>query len=326
LRQVSGCLFGLQKKKCTGVFLLPRLVLQLQKNRHQSSLWSVCLPTVSPLVSRLKKVPASEPSPHLVTPSLCYFYQPSRNAGHSKWQNIKHIKGLKDQERSKEITRFSNMMRIAIKEGGGSFDPKINSKLAQVISQMKERKLPMSSVEKVLHNEANKKDEKELTLVIRGPGTAVFLTDISTSTVVKTKIEISTIIKKNKGMMAEDSLIKLFLHKGILRSNEVEGKPADPSMMDDVISSAIEAGADDVTFQEDDPDFGKVFEFTTSPESFFRVKHALEKMNFVIVYGDTDYLPLNLIELDETDLVNAEKLYSKLTEHPNVVRVTTNIA
>jgi len=211
-------------------------------------------------------------------------------------------------------------------EGGGSVDPKLNSKLASVISQIKEKKLPMASVDKVLHAESNKKDEKQLTLVMKGPGNAVFLTDISTSAVVKTKTELNTILRKNKGLVAEDSLMRLFLHKGILRSTEVDGKPADQSLMDDVLSSAIEAGADDVTFQDDDPDFGKVFEFSTSPESFYRVKHALEKMNFLIVYGDTDYLPLNPIELDQTELENAEKLYSKLTEHPNVVRVTTNIA
>jgi len=323
LRQVAGCLFG--PKKCTGV-LLPRLGLHVQKNRHQSYLSSVCLsPSVSS-VSRLKKGPVYEPSPHLVTPTLCYFYQPSRNAGHSKWANIKHIKGLKDAEKSRELTRFGNMMRIAIKEGGGSADPKVNSKLAQIISQMKDRKLPMASVDRLLNSEANKKDEKQLTIVIKGPGSAVYLTDISTSALIKTKQELNVILRKNKGLMAEDSLTGLFLHKGILRSNEVNGKPADQSMMDDVLSSAIEAGADDVTFQDDDPDFGKVFEFTTTPETFYRVKHALEKMNFVIVYGDLEYLPLNPIQLDQTDLESAEKLYTKLTEHPSVVRITTNIA
>lgn len=41
--------------------------------------------------------------------------QPSRNAGHSKWQNIKNIKGIKDMEKSKDITKFSSMVQIAVK-------------------------------------------------------------------------------------------------------------------------------------------------------------------------------------------------------------------
>ena len=36
-----------------------------------------------------------------------------RNAGHSKWANIKHVKSEKDYEKSVLINKFNNMMRIA---------------------------------------------------------------------------------------------------------------------------------------------------------------------------------------------------------------------
>lgn len=37
-----------------------------------------------------------------------------RNAGHSKWQNIRHIKGAKDAERSKLFTKLSSQIKVAV--------------------------------------------------------------------------------------------------------------------------------------------------------------------------------------------------------------------
>lgn len=37
-----------------------------------------------------------------------------RYAGHSKWQNIRHIKGAKDAERAQLFVKLSKMMRVAV--------------------------------------------------------------------------------------------------------------------------------------------------------------------------------------------------------------------
>lgn len=37
-----------------------------------------------------------------------------RYAGHSKWQNIKHIKGEKDAQRSLLFTKLGRMMKVAV--------------------------------------------------------------------------------------------------------------------------------------------------------------------------------------------------------------------
>lgn len=50
--------------------------------------------------------------------SFCRILQISqtfkRNAGHSKWANIKHIKAAKDAQRSLLFTRLSRQMKVAI--------------------------------------------------------------------------------------------------------------------------------------------------------------------------------------------------------------------
>lgn len=37
-----------------------------------------------------------------------------RYAGHSKWQNIRHVKGQKDAERATMFTRLGRMMKAAV--------------------------------------------------------------------------------------------------------------------------------------------------------------------------------------------------------------------
>lgn len=103
-------------------------------------------------------------------------YQPVRNAGHSKWANIKHTKAAKDGERADKTSKFVTILKLAVKGScphtvwksttyknlhnrfffrleGGSADPKLNSKLSQVLAQIKEQKLPMAVFEKALQRE-----------------------------------------------------------------------------------------------------------------------------------------------------------------------------
>lgn len=47
---------------------------------------------------------------------LLHWFFPVRGmAGHSKWQNIRHIKGAKDKEKSHLSTKFAQRLRLAVK-------------------------------------------------------------------------------------------------------------------------------------------------------------------------------------------------------------------
>ena len=49
--------------------------------------------------------------------------------GHSKWQNIKHTKGEKDNQFAKLSHRYSMMIGMAIKEHGMETNPEKNKTL-----------------------------------------------------------------------------------------------------------------------------------------------------------------------------------------------------
>ncbi len=42
-------------------------------------------------------------------------YQPRRHAGHSKWQNIRHIKGAKDKQKQDFADKVTKQIRIAVR-------------------------------------------------------------------------------------------------------------------------------------------------------------------------------------------------------------------
>lgn len=67
-------------------------------------------------------------------------------AGHSKWANIRHIKALKDGQKSVTFTKLARQIRLAIQEGG-SADPKLNSTLQSVIEESLRKNMPMATIQ-----------------------------------------------------------------------------------------------------------------------------------------------------------------------------------
>ena len=51
--------------------------------------------------------------------------------GHSKWQNIKHVKAEKDGQKSKLAWTYNNKIGMAIRENGNETDPDRNRSLAR---------------------------------------------------------------------------------------------------------------------------------------------------------------------------------------------------
>lgn len=105
-------------------------------------------------------------------PKLCEKYLGNnliakRSAGHSKWQNIKHIKGLKDAQRSTLFTKLGRQMKAAVQEGG-SVDPTSNLKLQRLINQAKRANMPAATIQSILKScQQDKSQAKSLLFEIK---------------------------------------------------------------------------------------------------------------------------------------------------------------
>lgn len=78
------------------------------------------------------------------------YWQTNRHmAGHSKFSNIKHRKEAQDSKKSALMGQYVKLAQSAVKMGG-STDPKLNPKLAQVIESAKKSSLGVETIKNYL--------------------------------------------------------------------------------------------------------------------------------------------------------------------------------
>lgn len=70
-------------------------------------------------------------------------------SGHSKWSKIKHKKEANDAQKGKSFSKFSKVITLAVREGGGG-DVNFNFQLRAVVERAKFAKMPLSSIENAI--------------------------------------------------------------------------------------------------------------------------------------------------------------------------------
>jgi YebC/PmpR family DNA-binding regulatory protein len=87
---------------------------------------------------------------------------------------------------------------------------------------------------------------------------------------------------------------------------------------DDLMESALEAGAEDVRNE------GEVFEVVTQPTAFHKVKDALAARDFTIENAEVTYLPQNTVAVDGEKAQTLLKLIDLLEDNDDVQTVSHN--
>lgn len=241
--------------------------------------------------------------------------KPSRSmAGHSKWANIKHIKAIKDAEKTKLFTKFAQDMKVAVKEGGGK-DPKTNSKLAKVIEFARSNNMPAASIKNILDSYQKSQDNAKSAIVeYKGPGGVFLVVELLTDNVNRTKIAIQSSIKKLNIQEAKGSANRIFEEKGVVVVNSA-GRSVEAAM-----DSAIEVGAEDVA-EEDDS-----LVFTCSPQDFIKVKPGLENLGYEVIYAGVDYLPKVYVSISDDDEKQLGIILQRLEAINEVMKVHDNLS
>ncbi|XP_063926788.1 translational activator of cytochrome c oxidase 1 [Zophobas morio] len=248
-------------------------------------------------------------------------FTPRRFAGHSKWQNIRHIKGAKDAARSALFTRLSRQIKVAIQEGGSS-DVKKNLQLENIIEQCRRANMPLATIQSVIKScESDKSNSKPHLFEIKGPGGCIILCEVFTSNLHALRQNISTLLRKNKGKYSDGGAMHMFEQKGIIETELDSEKPVE-GVLEAATDHAIEAGAEDVKIT--DPE--QKLQFVCGATSLKKVVAALEDFNYKISSASVEFIPYKLQELNDDDLKLCANLYEKLEAMPEVVRLSDNIA
>lgn len=188
-------------------------------------------------------------------------------AGHSKWANIKHRKGVQDARRGKIFTKLIREITVAARTGGGG-DPKQNPRLRAAVDKALDANMTKDTIERAIKRgtgELEGAQYEEVHYEGYGPGGVAILVEGATDNRTRTVGEVRHAFAKHGGNLGQDgSVAFLFQKVGVLRY------PAGLSE-DTIMEAALEAGAEDVQTDADD-----AVEVLTTPEAFHRVCEAME--------------------------------------------------
>lgn len=236
-------------------------------------------------------------------------------SGHSKWNNIKRKKEKTDAAKAKIFTKIGREISVIVKAGGPN--PSENSKLKDAIAKAKAANVPNDNIERIIKKAAGEtggSDYEELIYEGYGPCGVAVVVETLTDNRNRTAGEMRHYFDKCGGNLGQSgSVMFMFERKGVI---EIEGEGLSE---DDVMEAALEAGAEDFSFD------GDVFEITTAPNDLGAVRDALEEKGYKFLLAEVQYIPSTTTEIaDEEAVVKMEKLIDMLEENDDVQNIWHN--
>ncbi|MBE0538638.1 MAG: YebC/PmpR family DNA-binding transcriptional regulator [Ignavibacterium sp.] len=234
-------------------------------------------------------------------------------SGHSKWATIKRKKAVLDSKRGKIFTKLIKEITIAARDGG---DVNGNPRLRLAVDNAKAQNMPLDNIERAIKKATGELEGvtyHELTYEGYGPAGVAVLVEVATDNKNRTVAEVRHLFSKNGGSMGETgSVAWMFDRKGVITL------PAEGKKEDDVMEIVLEAGADDLTTEED------FFEVTTSVESFETVRRTLVDKKFTVENASLQWIAKNLIEVKGEDAEKVVKMIESLEDLDDVQNVYSN--
>ncbi len=211
-------------------------------------------------------------------------------SGHSKWATIKHKKGAADAKRGKLFAKLIRQVEVAARNGGG--DPDMNPTLRTMYQKARDASVPLDTIDRAIKRgtgELEGVDYEEVTYEGYAPGGVAIMVETLTDNRNRTGSEVRSVFTKLGGSMAEPGAVAWqFERKGIVLV------PAEVDE-DDVMLSALEAGAEDVA------EAGDFWSVTCDATETGDVRSALEEAGVAVESSDLTMVATSVIEIGSPD-------------------------
>jgi YebC/PmpR family DNA-binding regulatory protein len=235
-------------------------------------------------------------------------------AGHSHWANIQHKKGIADAKRGKVWSKYSRLIMIAARNGGG--DPVMNLRLRYAMDKARAISMPKENIERAVKKgtgELAGETIEELTYEGFGPSGTAVLIEVMTDNRARTSGEIRKILERSGGKLGSAGNVAfLFDRKGLFSID-----PAGQSE-DQLMGIALEAGADDLQMTDEG------CEITCDPASYSQVKEGLEKAGLKILDSGVSQIAKVPKEVDVETGQKVVRMMEALDDHDDVQNVFTD--
>jgi YebC/PmpR family DNA-binding regulatory protein len=234
-------------------------------------------------------------------------------AGHSQFKNIMHRKGKQDAARAKLFAKLAREITVAAKTGLP--DPEMNARLRLAVQNARAENMPKDNVDRAIKKAAGGDVENyaEIRYEGYGPGGVAIIVEALTDNRNRTGGAVRAAFTKYNGNLgATGAVSHMFARVGEIVH------PAAAGSADVVLEAAIEAGADDVTSDENGHTIVCTF------ESMGAVASALEATLGAPQSVKAIWKPVTSAPLDEDNAGQVLKLISALEDDDDVQAVFAN--
>ena len=242
-------------------------------------------------------------------------------SGHSHWASIKHKKGIEDARRAKIFSKLSRLILVAAKEKGGNTET--NTELRLAIEKAKSFNMPQDNIERAIKKgigEIEGGKLENLLLEAYGPGQVAILIEAVADNKNRTLAEVRHILEKFGGKLASGSVLWKFKKKGCITINNRQQTTDNKQLgKEELELLAIECEAEDIKHKDD------VLEIYTRPKETERVRKTLEEKGVQVENISLDWVPKEMIEINEDDEKTCQKLFEALDENDVVQDIYFNL-
>ena len=237
-------------------------------------------------------------------------------AGHSKWANIRHRKGLKDAKRGKIFTKLIKEIAVAVKSAGP--DPDANPRLRLAIQTARGQNVPKDNIDKAIKKASGGESSalEETTFEGYGPEGSALFVECATDNKTRTVGNVRSYFRKYGGNLGKDGCLEfVFSHKGVFTF------PLPPECDEDELTlNLIDAGAEDVELED-----GNIT-IISAMEDYGLVYKNLQDMGIEIGAANLQRLPLEEKSLsDQSTYQTFLKLLDALEDDDDVQKVYHNV-
>ncbi|MDI6602498.1 MAG: YebC/PmpR family DNA-binding transcriptional regulator [Patescibacteria group bacterium] len=241
-------------------------------------------------------------------------------SGHSHSKTVRRIKEASDKKRAQIFSKIARLISVAVKAGGPN--PETNSKLRLAIETAKNCNLPKENIERAIKRASGElpgEKLEEVTFEAYGPAGVAIIIEGITDNKNRTLGEIKQILNQNGGKLVGEGAVKwMFERKGCITVN-LQLPISNFQTKEQLELTAIEAGATDIYWHND------LLNVYTKPEELEKVKKNLEEKKITIESVSLDWVAKEMIELNEQQKKDCQKLFEALDENEAVQEIYSNL-
>ena len=224
-------------------------------------------------------------------------------------------KAAQDSKRAAMFTKYARIITVAAKDGG---DPEYNSALRLAIEKAKAISMPNDNITRAIKKgtgELAGETYEELKFEGYGVAGVAVIVEALTDNTNRTTSSVRSTFDKFGGNLGSPGCVSyMFSRKGIILIEKTDDIDEDKLLED-----ALEAGADDMTVNEDS------FEIVTDPAVHTDVHHALTDAGYEIAESYIEQVPsVEATPTDPHDIKMLKKMIETLEDNDDVQKVYTN--